>query len=182
MLVTIARSLITVAGLTFSIRIVGLQLVSQQFSPRALRGFPGDHLNQTVVGAFVGTFIYCVLVLRTVTKGADGSADFVPGLSVTVSVMFAIASIGMLLVFIHHMAQTIQVSSIAARIAQETLKTLEPLYADEFGEPSRVDRDTLAARRLPKRPPRRLAPRGQPRDRPHRERRKPKRPPPRIRS
>ena len=45
LLATIAGSLITVAGLTFSITIVSLQLVSQQFSPRALRGFLGDRLN-----------------------------------------------------------------------------------------------------------------------------------------
>lgn len=142
-LATIAGSLITVAGLTFSITIVSLQLVSQQFSPRALRGFLGDRLNQTVAGAFIGTFIYCILVLRTVTQGADGATDFVPGLSISVSVALAVASIALLLVFIHHMSHTIQVSAIAAGISDATLSTLEPLYADEFGTPTGDDPDTL---------------------------------------
>jgi uncharacterized membrane protein len=142
-LATIAGSLITVAGLTFSITIVTLQLVSQQFSPRALRGFLGNRFNQVVVGAFVGTFIYCVLVLRNVSQGESGEEPFVPSLSVTASVVLAVASIVLLLVFIHEMSRTIQVSTIAAGIAETTLGALEPLYADTFGEPSAEDPDAL---------------------------------------
>ena len=142
-LATIAGSLITVAGLTFSITIVSLQLVSQQFSPRALRGFLGDRLNQVVVGTFIGTFVYCVLVLRTVTEASDERETFVPALSISVAVVLAVASIALLLVFIHHMARTIQVSSIAAGIAEATLSSLDPLYADSFGVGSEEDPDDL---------------------------------------
>src|SRR3712207_1681522 len=72
-LTTIAGSLITVAGLTFSITIVSLQLVSQQFTPRALRGFLGDRVNQTVAGMFVGIFVYSLLVLRSVRDPDEGA-------------------------------------------------------------------------------------------------------------
>ena len=62
----IAGSLITVAGLTFSITMVVLQLASTQFSPRVLRTFFGDRVTQVTIGAFVGTFVYSLLVLRAV--------------------------------------------------------------------------------------------------------------------
>jgi uncharacterized membrane protein len=146
LLATIAGSLITVAGLTFSITIVSLQLVSQQFSPRALRGFLGDRLNQVVAGTFVGTFLYSVLVLREVRGDGESRFDrFVPALAITGSVALAVISIGLLLVFIHHMAQTIQVSSITAGIAKATLGAVEPLYAETFGVGSEEDPDALAA-------------------------------------
>ncbi|HUE89746.1 MAG TPA: DUF2254 family protein, partial [Vicinamibacterales bacterium] len=63
---TIAGSMITVAGVSFSITIVALTLASQQFGPRLLRNFLRDVGNQIVLGTFVSIFIYCLLVLRTV--------------------------------------------------------------------------------------------------------------------
>lgn len=63
---TIAGSMITVAGVTFSITIVALQLASSQFGPRLLRNFMHDTGNQFVLGTFIAAFAYCLLVLRTV--------------------------------------------------------------------------------------------------------------------
>lgn len=133
LLSTIAASLITVAGVTFSIMIVTLQLVSQQFSPRALRTFLGDRLNQFVAGYFIGVFVYCLLVLRTVENGGATSDVFVPSLSITVAILLALGALALLLVFIDHMAGRIQVSTIAANVAQETLSALGQLYPEPFG-------------------------------------------------
>ena len=63
---TIAGSLITVAGITFSVTIVTLQLVSSQFTPRVIRTFMSDRLTQVVMGTFVGIFVYSIVVLRAV--------------------------------------------------------------------------------------------------------------------
>src|SRR5205814_1964888 len=63
---TIAGSMITVAGTIYSITIVVLTLASVQFAPRVLRGFIRDRGNQFVLGFFVATFTYCLLVLRSV--------------------------------------------------------------------------------------------------------------------
>jgi hypothetical protein len=76
----IAGSMITVAGLTFSITMLTLQLASSQFGPRLLRNFMADRGNQIVLGTFIATFGYCLLVLRTV-RGIEGSS-FVPHIAV----------------------------------------------------------------------------------------------------
>ena len=89
---TIAGSMITVAGVSFSITIVALTLASQQFGPRILRSFLRDMGNQVVLGTFVSTFLYCLLVLRTV-RGHDG-AEFVPHMAVTTGVVLATLSLG----------------------------------------------------------------------------------------
>ena len=129
----IAGSLITVAGLTFSITIVVLQLASSQFSPRILRTFSGDRLTQFTIGTFVGTFVYAVLVLRAV--GSFDDADFVPRLSVTVASLLGIGAAVLLIVFLHHVSQLIQVSHVTATIAHDTLERTEVLYAEPYGEP-----------------------------------------------
>jgi uncharacterized membrane protein len=125
----VAGSLITVAGLTFSITIVTLQLVSSQYTPRALRSLLGDRTNQVVAGAFVGIFGYCLLVLRSVRE------EFVPSLSVTGSIVLGLTGLALLLLFIHHVGQTIKVDDICARVARETLAATDRLYPDPVGEP-----------------------------------------------
>lgn len=134
---TVAGSLITVAGLSFSITIVTLQLVSGQFTPRALRGFLSDRINQSVAGAFVGTFAYCLIVLRSIrSEEPDGSDGFVPALAVSSAIALALGALALLLLFIHHMGQLIQVSNITAQIARATLAAAGRLYPEAFGAES----------------------------------------------
>lgn len=132
----IAGSLITVAGLAFSITIVSLQLVSTQYSPRALRNFLRDRLNQIVAGVFLGTFAYCLLVLSTVRSGGgNGDPEFVPGISVNVGIGMAVLALALLLVFIHHMSQAIQVTRITAEIARSGLDAVDRLYPEGYRKP-----------------------------------------------
>lgn len=105
LLSTVASSMITVAGTVFSITITALVLASGQFGPRLLRNFTRDLGNQLVLGTFIATFLYCLLVLRTVRGTQEG--DFVPYLSVTTGVLLAAASIGVLIYLIHHIAASI---------------------------------------------------------------------------
>jgi uncharacterized membrane protein len=103
MLSTIAGSMITVAGVVFSITIVSLSLASSQYSSRVLRNFMRDRTNQTVLGVFVGIFAYCLVVLRTIRGGDEGA--FVPALAVLVAVALAFVGIAFLIVFIDHIGR-----------------------------------------------------------------------------
>lgn len=121
MLSAIATSMITVAGVAFSITIVALSLASSQYTSRILRNFMRDRANQTVLGTFVGIYVYCLIVLRTV-RGGD--APFVPALAVLVAVLLAIVGIGCFIFFIHHIAASIQAESIIKSAADETREAL----------------------------------------------------------
>lgn len=128
---TIAGSMMTVAGVTFSITIVALTLASQQFGPRLLRNFLRDLGNQIVLGTFVSTFLYCLLVLRTI-RGTDDS-EFVPHLAVTLGVVLAMLSLGVLIFFIHHVATSIQASRIIAKVASDLEVAANQLFPDRLG-------------------------------------------------
>jgi len=127
----IASSMITVAGLTFSITMLTLQLASSQFGPRLLRNFMRDRGNQIVLGTFIATFVYCLLVLRTV-RGTEGSS-FVPHLAVAFGVLLALASIGVLIYFIHHIATSIRIETLLASLAAETHAAVDRLYPERLG-------------------------------------------------
>lgn len=132
MLTSIATSMITVAGVVFSITLVALSLASSQFSSRVLNNFMNDRSNQVVLGVFVGIFAYCLVVLRTIR---DVEQDvFVPALAVAFAVILAFVGIGFLIYFIHHISVSIQDAHILARIAAETTEAVESLFPDELGE------------------------------------------------
>jgi len=79
LLATLAGSMITMASVTFFITIVALSLASSQFGPRLLINFMRDTGNQVVLGTFIATFVYSLLVLRTV-RSVDENI-FVPQVS-----------------------------------------------------------------------------------------------------
>lgn len=124
-LTAIAATMITVATTVFSITIVALQLASSQFSPRVLRGFTRDRGNQLVLGMFIATFVYALLVLRTVQSESADLKLFVPAASVSLAMVFAIAAIGSLIYFFHHSTRSIQASVVIDRAGADTLALID---------------------------------------------------------
>ncbi|WP_009630402.1 DUF2254 domain-containing protein [Synechocystis sp. PCC 7509] len=133
MLAAIVSSTITVAGTVFSITIVALQLAASNFGPRLLRNFMKDVSNQVVLGTFIGTFIYCLLVLRTVRGDGDDYNSFIPQLSVTVALALAIVSISLLIYFIHHASTIIQASHIISEVSAELDRATDRLFPEKIG-------------------------------------------------
>lgn len=129
---SIAGSVMTVIATAFSITIVGLQLASSQFTPRVLRQFTGDRVNQAVLAVYIGTFTYSLLVLRTVQDSTDDRPSFVPVIAVTGAIFLALVCIFMLILFIHHMAQQMQVSYILHRAADDALGLIDSYFRDDI--------------------------------------------------
>jgi uncharacterized membrane protein len=116
-LVGIAAAVITVVGVVFSITILALTLASQQFGPRMLRTFIRDFGTQLTLGIFVASFVYAVLALGSITNGSRG--QFVPHIGITVSEALMFVDIAVLIYFIHHIAVTIQLPEVIARVAAD---------------------------------------------------------------
>ena len=91
LLTAVAGSMITVAGVVFSITLVALSLTSSQYTSRVIRNFMRDRVNQMVLGVFVGIFAYCLVVLRTIRGGDEGA--FVPSLAVMAGLILAFVGI-----------------------------------------------------------------------------------------
>ena len=90
-----------------------------------------DRSNQFVLGTFLSIFIYCVVVLRTIR---DGEGEHVPAVSVVGAIALALLGIVVLIYFIHHVASSMQVSTILAAISKETLQALQNLYPEQVGD------------------------------------------------
>ncbi|MGD9948194.1 MAG: DUF2254 domain-containing protein [Desulfobulbus sp.] len=145
LLTAVASSMITVAGVVFSITLVALSLTSSQYTSRVIRIFMRDRVNQVVLGVFVGIFAYCLVVLRTIRGGDEQT--FVPSLAVLAGLILAFVGIAFLIYFIHHISTSIQASSIIAGAAQETIETVGHLFPEELtaGEDENEDSDRWAS-------------------------------------
>lgn len=134
----VAASMITVAGVSFSVMIVALTLASQQFGPRLLRNFMRDTGNQIVLGTFIATFTYCLIVLRTIHSN---DADFVPHISVTLAIVLALASLGVLIYFIHHAAVSIQAPELIATVSRDLAAGIDRLFPEQLGQSADEDNE-----------------------------------------
>jgi uncharacterized membrane protein len=128
-LTTIAGSMITLAGVVFSITLVALSLAASQYSSRLLRNFMSDRVNQSVLGAFVGIFAYCIVVLRTIRGGDEGL--FVPAFAVLVALVLGFVGIAVLIYFIHHISSSIQVSHMLETASRETIRAVDNVFPEE---------------------------------------------------
>ena len=132
-LVVVSATMITVTGLVFALTIVALQIASGQYSPRLLRNFMRDRGTQVVLSVFVGAFAYSTAGLHTVGIQRAGGEAFVPRLAVSGSLLLGLASVGVLIYFIHHLARSIQIDAIMSRIEREARWVIDDLYPGQLG-------------------------------------------------
>lgn len=145
----IASSSLAVAGTTFSITMAVLALTSSSYGPRLVRNFMTDRGNQLVLGVYVSTFLYSLLVLRSIrVLGDPGDPDaevFVPHLAVNAAVVLAVGNVAVLIYFIHHISDSIQIPSLARRVRGDLLDSIDRLYPAEVGHPPSQERPLSAA-------------------------------------
>ena len=113
----IATSIVTVVSIVFAILLMTLTLASMQFSPRIIVSFVKDRVTQWTLGIFLGTFSYCMAALPA---ARSIPYPFAPIATVMGAMLPALACVGWLLFFIHHISQAISVKHIVDRIATET--------------------------------------------------------------
>lgn len=135
MLSAIGGSMLGVAATAFSITISVVATASSTYGPRLVRNFMADRINQVVLGVLVSTFIYTLLVLRTIRSASDDLASpFVPHIAVNFAVLLAIADVALLVYFIHHIADSVQVNTLAHGVRRRFLTVIERWYPEETPE------------------------------------------------
>ncbi len=141
LLSSIGGSMIGVAGTTFSVTIAAVVYASGQYGPRLLSNFMSDRGNQVTLGTFIATFLYSLVVVRTIRSAgeAPGQAAFVPQLAVLVGVVLVLCSIAVLIYFIHHVPSRIHINSVIERIGARLLREIDerfPESSDREVEPA----------------------------------------------
>lgn len=131
-LATVAGSMMTVISIVFSLTITTLAQTSSHFGPRVLRNFTSHRGVQFTLGVFIATFVFCLLVLRTVRSVQE--SEFVPYLAVNVGVLLTLSSLAVLIYFIHHIAQSIQAERLIADVGRDIMAVLGAQFPNKKEE------------------------------------------------
>jgi uncharacterized membrane protein len=118
---------VTLTSVVLSLTLVAVQLAMGQFSPRIVRAILHDRRSQLAVGLFIGTFAYTMTVLREVDVSSSGGGS-VPGLAVLVDYGLILSAIVVLVLFVHHTAQSIRVGGLIGWVADATRDEIDRLY------------------------------------------------------
>lgn len=156
LLATVSGSMITVAGVTFSLTLLAVSHTTSQFGPRLLTNFMRDRGNQVTLGTFIATFLYCLMILRTV-RSADEPADgapsaellegFVPHISISVALALTLCSVGVLIYFFHHIPESMNLSNVVAGLGRQLTSSMGDAFPEMIGQesPSSVREPCLEA-------------------------------------
>jgi uncharacterized membrane protein len=133
---TLLSAIITMASMAFSVTVVALSLAANTYGPRLIRTFRANRRTQIVLGTFVMTIVYLLLVLRRI-EGASDPAE-VPQAAVTVGILLALISVLALLAFIQGVATSIVADEVVRRVRLEldaAVAQLPDLAAPEAAGP-----------------------------------------------
>ncbi|MGQ7844432.1 DUF2254 domain-containing protein [Granulosicoccus sp. 3-233] len=133
---TIATAILGVAGVTFSITMVAVSFASSNYGPRLINNFMRDKGSQYTLGTFIGTFVYSMTVMTgvhgsTTLESGREIAAFVPLLSICLALILAFASISVLIYFIHHITETINIENITASIGRSLELRITELFPQQ---------------------------------------------------
>ena len=128
-LTTVAISMVSLTALVLTITMVVVQLAMGQFSPRIVQRILRDKPSQIAIGLFVATFVHAILAIREVTLDGNRQGN-VPGVAVVTAFVLVLVSIAVLVMYVHHIGQSLRVSSLIELVSKETRKLVDRVYED----------------------------------------------------
>ncbi|WP_378175489.1 DUF2254 domain-containing protein [Aquimarina sp. SS2-1] len=120
---TLFGGILSLTVFSFTMVMVVLNQASSNFSPRLLPGLISDKKHQVILGFYIGTILYTIIVLMSL--GAYGSSSNAVGFSVMVAAVLGAVCIGLFVYFIHSISQAIQIHNIIDKIYESSHSLIE---------------------------------------------------------
>lgn len=119
---TVSGSIFSLMVFSFSMVMLVLNRASSTLSPRVIPGLITKKSHQVVLGMYLGTIIYCLILIVNIQSE---TAEYqIPTLGILLAMIFAITCLGMFVYFIDSISKSIQVDNILQRIFKKTLRQL----------------------------------------------------------
>lgn len=122
----LASAMLTVGGVVFSVTVVTLSLTSSQFGSRLLRNFLQQSITQVTMGSCLASGIYCLLLLWRVDDTND--KWFVPHLAVFLATIMALATLCLVVYFIHWVAYSVQSMNVVTDVAADLNAAIDRIF------------------------------------------------------
>lgn len=124
--------IISLTVFSFSMVMILLNQAASFFSPRLLPGLISNKSHQVVLGFYLGTISFCLLILINITQ-ADNS-NFL-GFALLLAMLLGLICMALFVYFIHSISISIQGSNVLRKIYEDTKKDIQDLMDTENKEP-----------------------------------------------
>lgn len=119
----ITGGMISLMVFSFSMVMIVLSQTASNYSPRVIPNLIGRRFHQVVMGTYLGTILYCIVVLSSIQSKLY--VFQVPHLSIVLSVLFGLISLSLFIAFIHSISQHIQIGKIIRSVHNDTLNAID---------------------------------------------------------
>jgi uncharacterized membrane protein len=119
---TLITSIVSLTVFSFSMVMVVLNGAAARLTPRVLPGLISDTRNRVILGLYLGSVLYYLLLISTLDKS---EAANVPAMGLLLALMMGILNLAMFVVFIRSVSQSIQVDWILSKLYQDAYANLE---------------------------------------------------------
>jgi uncharacterized membrane protein len=123
---TLAGSIISLTVFSFSMVMVVLNAASASLSPRVVPGLITRKSHQMVLGFYLGSIIYSIIMLININKLDNGNTA-IPSLGVLFALVFGLISLGLFVFFIHSISKAIQVDNVLNGLFRQTKKEIQDI-------------------------------------------------------
>ena len=132
---TMAGGMISLTVFSFSMVMVMLNQTASNYSPRILPGLISQKSNQVVLGVYLGTIIYLLMILINIQSNIGDRQVSV--LSLFVGFLLGLGCLALFVYFIHTISRTIQIETLLKDIYEKTRSVLAQEIEDQSdnGEP-----------------------------------------------
>jgi len=134
---TIIGSIISLMVFSFSMVMVVLNQISGALSPRVVPGLITKKSHQIVLGVYLGTILYSLLLVLNMQDA--GSESQLPALGILFSMAATMLSLMMFVYFIHSISNSIQVDYIVNRIYRKTIRKMEEGDVERLSDPPETE-------------------------------------------
>jgi uncharacterized membrane protein len=134
---SLLSGLITMTSLVVSITFVILTVAASQLGPRLISTFIADRQIQIILGVFLGTILYLLVVLRTLDDELGREA--VPHIAVTVGSGLTALCLFALLFYVHKVARSIIADNVVERVASDLQSTIQEILPKREGSSDQTE-------------------------------------------
>ncbi len=119
---TLATGTISLTVFSFSMVMIVLSQASNNLSPRVIPGLTTARPHQVVLGFYIGTIIYILLLLLGYKPPEEDLKT--PAIAILLGLAFGVICLALFVFFIHSISKAIQVDNILNNLFQDASKAL----------------------------------------------------------
>lgn len=123
-------ALVTVVGLAFSLTMLSVSQTSSQYGPRLIRLVFDSNVTQYILGLFLGTIVFCMVVLRSIRDLDSSGSMFTPNISILMGELLGAASLFGLLKLTDHMSLCMRAETLIHGIYQDLISSANRLFPE----------------------------------------------------